>query len=128
MASVISPPPPSLGGGALRSSCALAVYKPPPQENLVDLPCSKARIRAMSAKRRQVAVSPPPVPGSASSTFVIIIAGGSGSGRSVFCARLQRICSESPVAVSPFCRTIATTRTKKTQHALAMRTGAAQMR
>jgi hypothetical protein len=26
------PPPPSLGGDALRFSCALAVYKPPPQQ------------------------------------------------------------------------------------------------
>jgi hypothetical protein len=26
-------PPPSLGGDALRFSCALAVYKPPPQQN-----------------------------------------------------------------------------------------------
>jgi hypothetical protein len=32
-----SPPPPSLGGDALRFSCALAVYKPPPQQKKAEI-------------------------------------------------------------------------------------------
>jgi hypothetical protein len=41
-----SPPPPSLGDDALRFSCALAVYKPPPQQKAKNLASPSGVARA----------------------------------------------------------------------------------